>query len=200
MTSRRVSFNHDNARKVILLGNTGVGKTSLTARWVHGAFDARMSPTIGAASWSKDVQLGQAVVKITLWDTAGQEQFRSIAPLYIRGARVAVIVASADSAETLHAIPAWLELLAQADEEPVPALLAINKCDCRDPWADDALCRAIELYRASFVTVFAVSAMSGDQVAELFTEAARLADAADRPGVEPAGPAPARDGGAAKCC
>jgi small GTP-binding protein len=181
MSSRRISFNHDNARKVILLGNAGVGKTSLATRWVHGSFDSRMSSTVGASSCYKEVLLGETTVNVTLWDTAGQEQFRSITPLYIRGSRVAIIVASTDSADTFHSIPSWLELLSQTEEDPIPALLAINKCDVKDPWTDDALCRAIELYRASFVTVFSVSALSGDQVSELFAEAARLADAADTP-------------------
>jgi small GTP-binding protein len=183
MSSGRFSFAHDNAKKVILVGNSGVGKTSLAAKWVHGSWDPGTIPTVGAANCFKDVEIGQNVVRITLWDTAGQEQYRSIAPLYIRGARIAIVVAATDSTESFHSIPVWLELLAQTDEVPIPALLAVNKSDVRDPWQDEGIVKSIELYRENFLTVFAVSAATGDQVDELFGEAARIAGA-DMDGVQ----------------
>jgi small GTP-binding protein len=176
-STRRPPSNRQPARKVILLGNTGVGKTSLATRWIYNDYDPDVAPTIGASNISKEVSLGNKHINVTLWDTAGQEHFRAITPLYVRGARAAIIVASTDAAESFDAIPTWLELLSCSAETPIAALLAVNKSDLADPWADEALSKAIELYRASFLTVFAVSAMYGDQVSELFSEAARIADA-----------------------
>jgi small GTP-binding protein len=118
---RRLSFNHENAKKVIFLGNTGIGKTARAVRWVRGSYDEGIVPTIGAAHASKDIEVGQTIVKITLWDTAWQEQYRTIAPLYVRGSRVAIIVASIDLIDSFHSIPAWLELLTQPEEIPITA-------------------------------------------------------------------------------
>jgi small GTP-binding protein len=164
------------ALKVILLGNPGVGKTSLVTRWMDNHWDPEVVPTVGTSNNLRNVKLGQKSVKIALWDTAGQEQFRSITPLYIRGARVAIIVTATDSPESFDAIPSWLEILGISEEKPIPALLAVNKIDFRDPWGDDTLSKAIESNRSRFVTVFAVSAATGQDVEELFREAVRIAD------------------------
>jgi small GTP-binding protein len=179
-STHRPSFNREAARKVILLGNTGVGKTSLASRWVYSDYDPDVAPTIGASNLFKEISLGDKLINVTLWDTAGQEQFRAITPLYVRGARAAIIVVATDAAESFDAIPTWLDLLAAAQEKPISALLAVNKSDLQDPWADETLSKAIELYRESFLTVFAVSAVSGDQVSELFCEAARIAEESHR--------------------
>jgi small GTP-binding protein len=176
MPPRRLTFNHENPNKVILLGNAGVGKTSLANRWIHGEFDSDVASTVGASNGFKEVFIGQTAVRITLWDTAGQEQYRSITPLYVRGASVGIIVAAADDSDSVESVPTWVNLLNSAQESSIPALLAINKSDLRDPWADEAFSSAIERHRHRFVTTFVVSARNGEQVSELFEEAARLAN------------------------
>jgi small GTP-binding protein len=152
MVTRRLSYNRDVSRKIILLGNTGVGKTSLVTRWVDGHWDPESPPTIGTSNSFKNVEIGQKTVKVTIWDTAGQEQFRSITPLYVRGARAAIIVASTDSPNSFDAIPSWLEMVGIT------------------------LTKSIELYRSNFVTIFTVSAPTGQKVDELFLKASRIVD------------------------
>jgi small GTP-binding protein len=174
--SRRLSFNLDVSRKVILLGNTGVGKTSLSHRLLFDTFDTLITPTIGAANGFREIQVGNKTVKITLWDTAGQDQFRAITPLYVRGAKVAIIVTAADAIDSFHAIPTWLELLGSTQEDLIPAILCVNKCDLKDPLTDDAMAKLIDLYNSQFLSVFYTSACTGEQVDELFAEAAKVSD------------------------
>jgi small GTP-binding protein len=174
--SRCLSFNQNVSRKVILLGNTGVGKTSLSHRLLFGAFDTLSTPTIGAAHGFKEVKVGDKTVKITLWDTAGQEQFRAITPLFIRGAKVAIIVTAANAVDSFHAIPTWLELLESTQDELIPAILCVNKCDLMDPLTDEATAQLIALYTSQFMSVFYASARTGEQIDELFAEAAKVAD------------------------
>jgi small GTP-binding protein len=162
------------ARKVVLLGNSGVGKTSLAQRWIGNDFEASITPTIGPTNSTLQVDVDGRDVKITLWDTAGQEQFRSIVPLYIRGARSAILVASVDHLESFSSIPIWLDLLNSAQEEPVRAVLAINKTDLKDPLSPDLL-PLYEHYKGSFVASFFVSALTGDNVEHLFRHVARIA-------------------------
>jgi small GTP-binding protein len=164
-------------RKVILLGNSGVGKTSLFNRWTNNAFEPSPHPTIGASNTFKAVELDQRVVKITLWDTAGQEQFRSITPLYIRGAKCAILVTepTVESFESLHG---WIRMLRETLSERIGTVRAVTKAAGKDPWDDSELTALIEANRQSFTGVFAVSAKTGTNVDLLFQEAARVADAA----------------------
>jgi small GTP-binding protein len=175
----------DAARKVVLLGNSGVGKTSLAHRWVHDAFDPAILPTIGPTNTTRTVDLGDRQVAVALWDTAGQEQFRSIVPLYMRGARGAVVVAAVDSPDSFDSIPEWLELLSSSQEKAVQAVLAVNKTDVKDP-LDPQISSAVETHRAKFAACFFVSALTGDGVKQLFREVARVADVDENVSDDPA--------------
>ncbi|GCC27529.1 hypothetical protein chiPu_0005954 [Chiloscyllium punctatum] len=78
--------------KVCLLGDTGVGKSSIVCRFVQDTFDLNTLPTIGASFMTKTVSCGNELHKFLIWDTAGQERFHSLAPMYYRGSAAAVIV------------------------------------------------------------------------------------------------------------
>jgi small GTP-binding protein len=183
---------------MILLGNAGVGKTSLAYRWTQGRFSPNIIPTVGVSSMFNEVTVGTRAVRITLWDTAGQEQFRVMMPLYIRDAKAAIVVAAADNADSFHAIPTWLDLISGTQEEPIPSILAVNKSDVLDPLTADEPAKLIDLYRSHFEGFFCVSALSGAQVDDLFKEAARVAgtipDIMTHQLTEPEGPA------RLKCC
>ena len=72
--------------KVIAVGNTGVGKSSLLLRFVNDNFDEFSEPTLGAAFLAKVYNYGNnQSVRLQMWDTAGQEKYKSIAPIYYRG-------------------------------------------------------------------------------------------------------------------
>jgi small GTP-binding protein len=168
---------HDHVppKKVILLGNSGVGKTSLYNRWINNVFDPAPPPTIGASNFSKSVDLDTKTIRISLWDTAGQDQFRSITPLYIRGAKCAVIVAE-PNVESFASLEEWLRMVRDTLTEPIGIVLAVNKSEIREPWGDQELAPLMEKQRDVFVGVFAVSAKMGTNVDLLFQEAARVAD------------------------
>ena len=71
--------------KIVIVGNQGVGKTSLLNRFTQQSFKSTTHTTVGAMFVTKILQRGEKTYKLQLWDTAGQERFRSIAPLYFRG-------------------------------------------------------------------------------------------------------------------
>eukprot|EP00494_Astrolonche_serrata_P003280 UN03286 len=78
--------------KLVLLGDTSVGKSSCVGRFVKNEFLEYQQPTIGAAFLTQTVDLGSHVVKFEIWDTAGQERYRSLAPMYYGGAGAACVV------------------------------------------------------------------------------------------------------------
>eukprot|EP00766_Chilomastix_caulleryi_P002051 gnl/Chilomastix_caulleri/303.p1 GENE.gnl/Chilomastix_caulleri/303~~gnl/Chilomastix_caulleri/303.p1 ORF type:complete len:165 (+),score=28.66 gnl/Chilomastix_caulleri/303:95-589(+) len=115
--------------KLVLLGDTGVGKSSLVLRFVRNTFIDYAEPTIGAAFLTQTVQLEDQLVKFEVWDTAGQERYRSLAPMYYRGAPSAVVVYDITNRETFSVAKQWIDELRVEAAADVVLALAGNKCD-----------------------------------------------------------------------
>ncbi|KAF8640514.1 hypothetical protein AX17_000176 [Amanita inopinata Kibby_2008] len=116
--------------KLVLLGESAVGKSSLVLRFVKDQFDDYRESTIGAAFLTQTVTLeDQTAVKFEIWDTAGQERYKSLAPMYYRNANCAVVVYDITQATSLEKARTWIrELQRQADPSIVIALCG-NKLD-----------------------------------------------------------------------
>ncbi|XP_068185395.1 ras-related protein Rab-17-like [Antennarius striatus] len=96
--------------KMVLLGSSGVGKSSLALRLVKSEFRST-SPTVGSAYLTHVVHLSNATLRFEIWDTAGQEKYHSITPLYYRGAHVALLVYDITKRETFIRAQVWLREL-----------------------------------------------------------------------------------------
>ncbi|CAD2084539.1 ras-related protein Rab-5C, putative [Plasmodium vinckei lentum] len=79
--------------KLVLLGDTSVGKSCIVVRFAKNEFYEYQESTIGAAFMTQLIDIGECTIKFEIWDTAGQERYRSLAPMYYRGAAAAVILA-----------------------------------------------------------------------------------------------------------
>ncbi|KAN0065572.1 GTP-binding protein of the rab/ypt [Thecaphora frezii] len=160
--------------KLVLLGESAVGKSSLVLRFVKDQFDDYRESTIGAAFLTQTVSLDpQTTVKFEIWDTAGQERYKSLAPMYYRNANCAVVVYDITQQSSLDKAKAWIrELQRQADPNIIIAL-AGNKADLASTR------RAIpteeaERYAAEEGLLFLeTSAKDSYNVSELFTKIAR---------------------------
>ncbi|EGO01606.1 hypothetical protein SERLA73DRAFT_120279 [Serpula lacrymans var. lacrymans S7.3] len=98
--------------KIVVMGNTGVGKTSLLHRYTQNKFDPKnTTSTTGAFFVTKKVYVDGLKVRLQLWDTAGQERFRSMAPMYYRGANAALLLYDITNASTFDDVRGWLEEL-----------------------------------------------------------------------------------------
>lgn len=100
--------------KIVLLGDSGVGKSSLALRFCRGRFPLYHEVTIGAAFLQQTVRLDQGnQLKLYIWDTGGQERFRAMAPLYYRDAAGAVVVYDITAPSSLEAVKFWTKELRQ---------------------------------------------------------------------------------------
>jgi len=116
--------------KVVLLGDTGVGKTSVALRFVQDAFTTRTAPTVGASFLTKVMLVEDCKIKLRLWDTAGQERFRSLAPMYYRQACAAVIVFDITREDSFHKMCDWVrELQINLAEEIILVVVGNKKTD-----------------------------------------------------------------------
>jgi small GTP-binding protein len=163
-----------NSLKTVLLGNSGVGKTSLVIRAVTGECPCEPDPTVCVNHHRKVVNIGQKEVEVYIWDTAGQEQFQALTPLYCHSAACALIVAAVDDRDSFKGLPAWISLLEQSCDEPPPMILIANKID-REEAALVSQEEVERAYRKTFHAIFFVSAKTGQDVDFAFEEAARAA-------------------------
>jgi Ras-related protein Rab-7A len=120
-------------QKIIILGNSGVGKTSLMERYVAAKFSAQYKTTIGADFSTKDVQIGDELVTLQIWDTAGQERFQSLGVAFYRGADACVLVYDVSDAGTFAKLEGWREEFIRSadirDPKDFPFIVMGNKAD-----------------------------------------------------------------------
>jgi len=95
--------------KIILIGNSGVGKSSILQRYIQKVFDENYSCTIGVDFFMKSLNIGEKSIKLQLWDTAGTEKFRSITTGYYRGANAAFVVFDLTSKKSFNALNEWIQ-------------------------------------------------------------------------------------------
>ncbi|CAN1235291.1 Ras-related protein Rab7 [Linum perenne] len=119
--------------KVIVLGDSGVGKTSLMNQYVHNKFSQQYKATIGADFVTKELQIDDKLVTLQIWDTAGQERFQSLGVAFYRGADCCVLVYDVNSMRSFDSLENWHdEFLKQAnpaDPKSFPFILLGNKID-----------------------------------------------------------------------
>eukprot|EP00731_Ephydatia_muelleri_P034143 Em0048g19a len=115
--------------KLVLLGATGVGKSSLVLRFVKDRFFEYLEATIGAAYLTYAIKVDNRTVKFEMWDTSGPERYDSLAPMYYRRAQAAIILYDITNMDSFHKAKSWVkELQSQACPNTVIALSG-NKAD-----------------------------------------------------------------------
>jgi len=115
--------------KLVLVGDTKVGKSCILSRFVQGTFDKNTPATIGAAFLTKVISTAQGSVRLQLWDTAGQEKFRSLAPMYYRSSAVAVLVYDVTQRTSLDGLEDWAAEIADKAPPNIKLVVIGNKID-----------------------------------------------------------------------
>jgi len=119
--------------KVIILGDSGVGKTSLMNQYVHRKFSNQYKATIGADFLTKEVMIDDKLVTLQIWDTAGQERFQSLGVAFYRGADSCVLVYDITDAKSFDNLESWMdEFLVHAaprNRDTFPFVVLGNKAD-----------------------------------------------------------------------
>ena len=158
--------------KVVFLGDSGCGKTSIIRRWLSDEFDREARPTVGSNNQRKRVYVDNVGnVDLFVWDTAGQEQFQALMPLYARFAKVAVVTTAINDEHSFEAIPQWINTVKDSCDAVPPLVLAVNKMDIVES-AVLSVDDIHERFREMFTAIFFVSALTGENVEQLFRLAA----------------------------
>ena len=118
--------------KLLLIGDSGVGKTCVLYRFSDDAFNATFISTIGIDFKIKTIELKGKKIKLQIWDTAGQERFHTITTSYYRGAMGIMLVYDITNAKSFDNIAKWLRNIDEHASEEVVKMLLGNKCDMSD--------------------------------------------------------------------
>lgn len=163
--------------KIILLGDSGVGKSNLIFRFTKNAFFVDLKPTIGVEFFSKTVQIdNNKLVKAQMWDTAGQERYQYIATSFYRNAVGAIIVYDVTNRKSFDHVSKWLKEVEENAHEDCVAMLVGNKFDLYSNHEGINKKRMVsvrdgkELAEKNGISYFETSALSGKGVSEAFHE------------------------------
>lgn len=166
-------FVPDRLFKVVLVGNSSVGKTSLLRSFCEGRFHPSTTATVGVDYSVKTLTLDNMQVAMQLWDTAGQERYRSITKQFFRKADGVVVMFDVTVQESFKAVKPWLTNVQEAAEEGIPILLLGNKMDM-DAEREVSFKEAEQLAFENKVMFFEVSAYTSKNVTESLTHLARV--------------------------
>lgn len=123
---------YDYLFKVLLIGDSGVGKTSLLLRFTDRTFTESYISTIGVDFKIQTIHLDKKIIKLQLWDTAGQERFRTITSSYYKGAHGVIIVYDISDRSTFLNIKNWINEIEKYAYSNIKILLVGNKLDCNN--------------------------------------------------------------------
>ncbi|EDO33074.1 predicted protein [Nematostella vectensis] len=122
---------YDYLYKIVLIGDSGVGKSSLLSRFTRNEFDIESKSTIGVEFATRSIQVEGKIIKAQVWDTAGQERYRAITSAYYRGAVGAVLVYDLTKQKTFQDVERWLLEVREHADPTIVVMLVGNKCDLK---------------------------------------------------------------------
>eukprot|EP00573_Skeletonema_grethae_P001453 CAMPEP_0201686928 /NCGR_PEP_ID=MMETSP0578-20130828/1192_1 /ASSEMBLY_ACC=CAM_ASM_000663 /TAXON_ID=267565 /ORGANISM="Skeletonema grethea, Strain CCMP 1804" /LENGTH=215 /DNA_ID=CAMNT_0048171035 /DNA_START=233 /DNA_END=880 /DNA_ORIENTATION=+ len=129
MSTKSKSKDYDYLFKLVLIGDSGVGKSCLLLRFADDAFTESYISTIGVDFRFRTVKIGKKTIKLQIWDTAGQERFRTITSAYYRGADGIIMVYDTTSSDSFDHVNDWLKEVNRYASEGTCKLLVGNKSD-----------------------------------------------------------------------
>lgn len=159
---------NDYVFKLVLVGDSGVGKSCILHQFIYSRFKKNTTQTIGVDFSAKNVHIDNQEIKLQIWDTAGQEKFRSVARSYYRGAIGIIIVYDITKAESFQHIASWLADARNAARSECSVCVVGNKADLEEQRmvrTEDGKLFCTE----NNLLFFECSALSGENVDEIFT-------------------------------
>lgn len=161
-------------RKIVVLGNPNVGKTSVIQRFVHNQFKDKYTATLGFNIYTRYMDIAQKKVGLSIWDVGGQESFKQFAFRYLIETDAAIFVADVSRPETIESLATWNEKLSQVINRTIPKIVLFNKIDLNydmNVISDEVINSEV---RKEFNGMVFASAKTGQNVLDIFSMIAKL--------------------------
>ena len=164
--SHKSNKDHDYIFKIVLIGDTSVGKSCLLTRFADDQFSESYVTTIGVDFRFKTMIVCDKITKVQVWDTAGQERYRSITNAYYRGAEAIMIVFDVTNKDSFTHIQDWMEEIIKYTGKDVVIIVGANKSDLNDRNVKKE--EMEEFSKKKGIKIFECSAKTGDGVENAF--------------------------------
>ena len=145
--------------KIVIVGDSGVGKTNLVKRFISNTFNSNSKATVGVEFLSKSYKINDHIFKIEIWDTAGQERYKSITAAYYKGAKGALVV--------YDTVDKWISEIREKSIPEIKLMIIGNKIDLKDR-REVKLEEAIEKSKSLDVPIMETSALNATNVTQAF--------------------------------
>jgi small GTP-binding protein len=165
------NINFDYLFKYIIIGDAAVGKSNLLLRYAHGQFKPEYQLTIGVEFGAKNIQIRGKTYRIQIWDTAGQENFRSITRAYYKNSACALVVYDISSRDSFNNVSTWIEDCKNQSPKSIHMILVGNKSDLADQRQVNTE-EGQELADKYGMQFFETSAKTGENVEQIFFSSA----------------------------
>ena len=153
--------------KIVVVGDSGVGKTNLIKRFITNEFSENFKATIGVEFMSKTYRINKHLFKIEIWDTAGQERYKSITAVYYKGAKGGIVVYDTTEQTTFDNIDKWMLEIKDKTSKDIKLMIIGNKIDLKDEREvenEEALKKAVSFG----IPLMETSALDATNVKEAF--------------------------------
>lgn len=157
--------------KVVMVGDFSTGKTCLLIRLSQNIYDSQHNPTIGASFLKQVIETEDGKrEEINLWDTSGDERYRSVMPIYFRGSSCAIIVYDVTRRDTFESLDYWIELTKKSAPKNIGIVIVGSKCDLEKAVTD---AEAKEYCQRVGCPLVLCSSKTGENVLKVFQTAVR---------------------------
>ena len=159
--------------KYIIIGDSSVGKSNILLRYVYEKFNEEFQSTLGVEFSAKNLEINNKIYRIQIWDTAGQESFRSITRFYYKNSVCAFIVYDITNRDSFLNIKSWLDDIQKQCPKTVLLILVGNKIDLNDE-RQVSYDEGANFAQENNILFFETSAKSGENINELFETSANI--------------------------
>ncbi|KAL7721183.1 Rab family GTPase [Entamoeba marina] len=158
--------------KVVMVGDYNTGKTCMLLRLSEDFFDYEHNATIGASFINQNIELPNGdAAELSIWDTSGDERFRSVTPVYFRNAHVAIVVYDVTRKDSFDNIPYWIDLARKSGGDNIQIVIVGCKCDLQKEVSDEIAQTYCD--KEGYPLVIC-SSFSGENVVAVFQTAAEV--------------------------
>ena len=167
-----MEYKNEYKLKYIIVGHKFVGKSNILLRYSKGEFKKDYIVTVGVDFATKNIKVGVENVKLEIWDTAGQEEFRSISKSYYQNSTCSLVVYDISSRESFNAVKNWIDDCKNFGPKTLKIILIGNKCDLDSTLRQISYDEGKEYAEELKIDFYETSALTGQNINEVFNQSA----------------------------